>query len=471
MFGSIRVALINQVAPSSKRLFVLCTRGTRTQKYAMFTLKTVNMAMLIHLSNVNGLRAAGPYVSTSLLEVDTVNKCLFLIEELIAPAFVEFYDQNWNEIGTKQSLCDQIAKRTSIDPLVLRGANPTSRTVAERMSWAAYRSTTRIEDAAYSLMGIFNVFMPMLYGEGKRAFIRLQEEIIKQTEDYTIFSWKANIPGGAHRGIFAHSPAEFSAVRPERINSHQLDQYPPPALTSRGLVLTLPVLGCTSDDNTYLGLVSCSNPKEDNSLEEPTLLCVRLREIQPAPQVFARSSPEKLESRAVADLRHFKQQTICVLPSTVDQSANLDIPRIGKVVVYPPNDNYNVVAPMHLGVADWARWDEDKTLTYSYRGGTGPLAAIRFEIGEGFVIVIGFYEDIPWCSIVTHEDIKQQGKTLHDLEDLNILSGSSTRHTDRAKKMLSTTRAVTAAIRVARFTHSKALRFNLHVILLESMIL
>lgn len=98
------------------------------------------------------------------------------------------------------------------------------------------------------------------------------------------------------------------------------------------------------------------------------------------------------------------------------------------------------------------------------------MAAIRFEIGEGFVIVIGFHEDIPWCSIVTHEDIKQQGKTLHDLKDPNILSGSSTRYTDRAKKMLSTTRAVTAAIRVARFTDSKAPRFSLHVILLELMI-
>lgn len=411
------------------------------------------------------------------MEVDKANKCLFLTEELIAPTFVEFYDQNWNEIGTKQSLCDQIAKITSIDPLVLRGANPTSRTIAERMSWAAYRSTTRIEDAAYSLMGLFNVFMPMLYGEGKRAFIRLQEEIIKQTEDYTIFSWKANISGAAYRGIFAHSPAEFSAVRPEQIvprfrhPDHQPDQHPPPALTSRGLVLTLPVLGCKSDDNSYLGWVSCSSPKEDNPLEEPTLFCVRLREIQQTPQIFARISPEKLESRAMTDLRHFKQQTVCVLPSNVDQFANLDIPRMGEVVVYPPNDNNNVVAPMQLGVANWARWwDEDKRLTYSYQGGTCPLAAIRFEIGEGFVVVIGFHEDIPWCSIVTHEDIKQQGKTLHDLKDLNILSASSTRHTDRAKKMLSTTRAVTAAMRVARFADSNAPRFGLHVILLESMI-
>jgi hypothetical protein len=211
-------------------------------------------------------------------------------------------------------------------------------------------------------MGLFNVFMPMLYGEGKRAFIRLQEEIIKQTEDYTIFSWKAIISGPAHRGIFAHSPAEFTAFRPERVVprfSHpglQADYHPPPALTSRGLVLSLPILGSNSDDNTYLGWVSCSGPQEDNKQGKATLLCVWLREIQSTPQIFARISPEKLESRAMADLPHFKQQSICVLPSTIDQFVNEEIPRNGEIMVHPLNDENKVVTPTQLGVADWGRW-------------------------------------------------------------------------------------------------------------------
>ena len=111
----------------------------------------------------------------------------FLIEELIAPKLVEFYDKEWNEIGTKLSLCEHISQVTGIDPVILRGSDPTERTVAERMSWAASRSTTRVEDAAYCLMGLFNVYMPMLYGEGSRAFTGLQEEIMKQLEDHTIF--------------------------------------------------------------------------------------------------------------------------------------------------------------------------------------------------------------------------------------------------------------------------------------------
>ena len=56
------------------------------------------------------------------------------------------------------------------------------------MSWAAMRQTTRPEDQAYCLMGIFNVHMPLLYGEGRHAFVRLQEEILKNTDDDSILA-------------------------------------------------------------------------------------------------------------------------------------------------------------------------------------------------------------------------------------------------------------------------------------------
>lgn len=56
------------------------------------------------------------------------------------------------------------------------------------MSWASKRQTTRVEDIAYSVMGLFGVNLPMLYGEGERAFIRLQEEIMRASDDHTIFT-------------------------------------------------------------------------------------------------------------------------------------------------------------------------------------------------------------------------------------------------------------------------------------------
>jgi hypothetical protein len=62
------------------------------------------------------------------------------------------------------------------------------------MSWAAYRQTTRTEDRAYSLLGMFNICFPLMYGEGWRAFGRLQEEILKVSTDQSIFAWTQNGP-------------------------------------------------------------------------------------------------------------------------------------------------------------------------------------------------------------------------------------------------------------------------------------
>ena len=78
------------------------------------------------------------------------------------------------------------------------------------MAWAAGRTTTRAEDIAYCLLGIFDVNMPMLYGEGKRAFLRLQEEIMRESNDTSLFAWKAKQGTQQFRGILAESPAEFA---------------------------------------------------------------------------------------------------------------------------------------------------------------------------------------------------------------------------------------------------------------------
>src|SRR5450755_1681993 len=84
-----------------------------------------------------------------------------------------------------------ISRITGIQGEVLLGGSVENFSVAQRMSWAAKRYTTRLEDLAYCLMGLFNVNMPMLYGEGERAFIRLQEEIMKVSDDDSLFAWKS----------------------------------------------------------------------------------------------------------------------------------------------------------------------------------------------------------------------------------------------------------------------------------------
>ncbi|THV00346.1 HET-domain-containing protein [Dendrothele bispora CBS 962.96] len=103
------------------------------------------------------------------------------LQELLTPSNVVFYDKDWLEIGTRTNLADHISFVTLIPTSVLTGGQDLeSCSIAQRMSWAAERKTTRAEDIAYCLMGIFGVGMPTLYGEGAiRAFLRLQEEIIK----------------------------------------------------------------------------------------------------------------------------------------------------------------------------------------------------------------------------------------------------------------------------------------------------
>jgi len=107
-------------------------------------------------------------------------RCLtrgWTLQELVAPSIIEFYAYNWTKIGTKMSLQGIIAKLTGIPTAFLSGTiQANDYTVAERILWASDRQTTRKEDEAYSPLGIFNIYMPMLYGEGTNAFQRLQEE-------------------------------------------------------------------------------------------------------------------------------------------------------------------------------------------------------------------------------------------------------------------------------------------------------
>jgi hypothetical protein len=144
------------------------------------------------------------------------------LQELLAPKSVQFFDTNWRFIGTKAGMAEQIAQATNVDIDTLRTSEAMySRSVAQRLSWAARREATRVEDLAYSLLGIFQINMAMLYGEGQEAFLRLQKEIIHTTDDLSIFAWAPafstvqDIPtvgtdhGVSRLGMFAPDVSKF----------------------------------------------------------------------------------------------------------------------------------------------------------------------------------------------------------------------------------------------------------------------
>ncbi|KAH8800819.1 heterokaryon incompatibility protein-domain-containing protein [Xylogone sp. PMI_703] len=134
------------------------------------------------------------------------------LQELLAPGEVVFFGSDWVEIGTKKSLCAEVSRITGISRKVLEERSWATNSVAEKMSWASGRRTTRLEDEAYCLIGLFNVNMPLLYGEGREAFLRLQQEIIKKSDDQTIFAWSYSKDKYSHlqtSGLMAPSPDYF----------------------------------------------------------------------------------------------------------------------------------------------------------------------------------------------------------------------------------------------------------------------
>ena len=142
--------------------------------------------------------------ATSSLRLDDVDspfrhsrwhKRGWTLQELVAPKLVIFVSSEWNILGHKAELADLLKAITRIPVSILRSEQDISDvSLAGRMSWASDRQTTRAEDEAYSLMGIFGINMPTLYGEGRRAFYRLQEEIMRTSVDTSLFVWGRSQP-------------------------------------------------------------------------------------------------------------------------------------------------------------------------------------------------------------------------------------------------------------------------------------
>lgn len=183
------------------------------------------------------------------------------LQELIAPREMSFYDSNWTLCGTKTSMVKELSRITGISAVVLNDAEKRFRVPScVKMSWAAHRQTTREEDMAYCLIGLFDINMPLLYGEGSKAFLRLQELIISRSRDATIFAWRAS-PGSKqrYRGLFARKPAEFAessevsavpiSVQPQEWILTNIGIRTTTMFKNRGAVLALNALAQVPNDS------------------------------------------------------------------------------------------------------------------------------------------------------------------------------------------------------------------------------
>lgn len=225
------------------------------------------------------------------------------LQELIAPRELEFFAEDWTEIGTKDSLRLVITQVTGIPEDVLDDSKlVSSRSAAERMSWASKRQTSREEDGAYSLFGLFDVNLPLLYGEGgTKAFLRLQEEILKRTLDlslllwcYTFTSLASSMPTGALCGhpryfdpenLATISGVPFLYSELPRVwpfpNIGYIGDFKPPQIVGNYLklsLMTIPFPGLVGDGRSKIRLASIARP--ESRFGSPQRICILLDELQ-----------------------------------------------------------------------------------------------------------------------------------------------------------------------------------------------
>ena len=145
-------------------------------------------------------------------------------------------------IVSKKELSNVLSEITGIEDVA--NIEPSTISVATRMSWASKRECTREEDNAYCLMGIFSINMPLLYGEGDNAFRRLQLEILKTSDDESLFAWwESHAYHQILIGLLASSPHALW-------NSRDISPYPfyveraPYDMTNKGLQIEASLIPC-----------------------------------------------------------------------------------------------------------------------------------------------------------------------------------------------------------------------------------
>lgn len=225
------------------------------------------------------------------------------------------------------STCTRISTKFLANPEELHDANAN---IAQKMSWTAGRKTAREEDLAHCHLGLFPTNMPLLYGEGPRQFVRLQEEITKISDDRTIFAW-VHCPsqdalecGSEQRtsyerlrdtelrglglagpqsaelepntilfwadtshGLLADSPKAFLNSGHIGTWSNNFTKHLPYHMTNKGLSIDLPLKAMSEDasQNLCLADIGCCLLSPQNDEEESAPICVYLNKRKGSPSV------------------------------------------------------------------------------------------------------------------------------------------------------------------------------------------
>ena len=328
------------------------------------------------------------------------------LQELLAPGNLIFFNRQWEGIGTKKELSDLVSEITGIKHL--QGFKEAC--VAQKMSWASKRETTRVEDMAYSLMGIFEVNMPPLYGEGSKAFIRLQKEILNNSDDESIFAWKD--PEDLTGGLLARSPAAFRLSGDVRRYKFDLPQ-PHYLMTNKGLRIES-VLQPVEDPSslfrakldTFMFTLQCL----EGSFW-PTIVGLILRRI--SGNQFARICPDQLVEGPLIEmstLQNPKSRTVFYIKQPEDSEPVLQGPyefRVSKLTSPP----HTFAIQERYSSIEWrSRWSvsglQTGTLTTDQLHRGGMTAGLLFSSSnhDKFVLFIIICEHRVSVGVLIPED-------------------------------------------------------------------
>ena len=324
------------------------------------------------------------------------------LQELIAPANVLFFAKDWSLLGTKIELRPILMKITGIHEEALKTSDMEKFSIAQRMSWASKRVTTRPEDISYCLMGIFNVNMPLLYGEGgEKAFVRLQEELLKSSDDQSLFAWGTVDPKLSYEestgGLLAKSPASFTRFGNVVPIQRSLPNTRPSSTTNKGVQLSIPLIYINSRHHSfgfsglYTALLECQF--EGDMRGQVGILLMR---VYPNGEQFLRSlsDPKLIPLRRLTDAN---ETTIYIKDNweiIKERSASLPINAFFVIPTHPKVSGHYKL----FGVFPQEGWNEDEglfALSRPMHGGSQTYHLVFsytsvFSSKPGFVVILEY---------------------------------------------------------------------------------
>ncbi len=269
------------------------------------------------------------------------------------------------------------------------------------MSWAAFRQTTRIEDRAYSLMGLFGVHMSLLYGEKEKAFIRLQQRIMKTTADQSLFAWKDSLLATEeYSGLLAKSPDCFVDSACYRF-SESYGQGWESRMTKGGLSSRFYVVQV---NNRWYAYLDCFVRNDDK--QNPVLVLLKLKSgsMTGGASEYARIYANSIgilegvdKSRGHMDTVFVRQDIAALMRQIQSQSTMprvfISPPAWKELAVFPANQwnpqSRLLTGPFHPG----------KLGAVAYEVDTGSFSRERYKILLG---IFGLHEDfeVPWIHLL-----------------------------------------------------------------------